>query len=107
MVSKTYKVWDIKHLDFKLLDPVNSIELGRQVIKIRDSVSKTFVPGRIDETYMITEKAYLPVLKEPLLKGLNHLRPEELWEVQGRFYGRSTFRNYLVKDSINNRTLGT
>ena len=68
------------------LNPVNSIEL-EQVIKIRDSISKTFVPGRIEDTYMITEKAYLPVLKKLLLKIFNHLRPEEpgkcraiLWE---------------------------
>ena len=49
------------------LKPVKSIEL-EQVIKIRDSVSKTFVPGRIEETYMITEKAYLPVFKRTFIK---------------------------------------
>ena len=85
------------------LKPVKSIEL-EQVIKIRDSVSKTFVPGRIEETYMITEKAYLPVFKRTFIKNFESFETRGTWEVQGDFMG-GPFINYLVKDSINNRTL--
>ena len=85
------------------LRSVNSIEL-EQVIKIRDSISKTFVPGRIEETYMITEKAYLPVFKRTFIKNFESFETRGTWEVQGDFMG-GPFINYLVKDSINNRTL--
>ena len=69
-----------------------------------DSVSKTFVPGRIEETYMITEKAYLPVFKRTFIKNFESFETRGTWEVQGDFMG-GPFINYLVKDSINNRTL--
>ena len=85
------------------LNPLNSIEL-EQVIKIRDSVSKNFVPGRIEETYMITEKAYLPVFKRTVVKNFESFETRGTWEVQGDFMG-GPFINYLVKDSINDRTL--
>ena len=81
----------------------NNIEL-EQVIKIRDSISKTFVPGRIEETYMITEKAYLPVFKSTFIKKFESFETRGTWEVQGDFMG-GPFINYLVKDIINNRTL--
>jgi hypothetical protein len=85
------------------LNLVNSIEL-EQVIKTRDSISKTFVPGRIEETYMITEKAYLPVFKSTFIKNFESFETRGTWEVQGDFMG-GPFINYLVKDTINNRTL--
>ena len=69
-----------------------------------DSVSKTFVPGRIEETYMITEKAYLPVFKRTFIKKFEAFETRGTWEVQGDFMG-GPFINYLVKDSINKRTL--
>ena len=85
------------------LNSVKSIKL-EQVIKIRDSISKNFVPGRIEETYMITEKAYLPVFKRTFIKNFESFETRGTWEVQGDFMG-GPFINYLVKDSINDRTL--
>jgi len=85
------------------LNPVNSIEL-EQVIKIRDSISKTFVPGRIEDTYMITEKAYLPIFKKTFIKNFESFETRGTWEVKGDFMG-GPFINYLIKDSTNNRAL--
>lgn len=85
------------------LNPVNNIEL-EQVIKIRDSISKNFIPGRIEGTYMITEKAYLPVFKRTFIKNFESLETRGTWEVQGDFMG-GPFISYMVKDTINKRTL--
>ena len=95
-----YGTWNILISNLNL---VNSIEL-EQVIKIRDSISKTFVPGRIEDTYMITEKAYLPVFKRTFIKNFESFETRGTWEVKGDFMG-GPFINYLVKDSINKRTL--
>ncbi len=73
------------------LNHVNSIEL-EQVIKIRDSISKTFVPGRIEETYMITEKAYLPVFKRTFIKNFESFETRGTWEVQGDFMGGAVYK---------------
>ena len=52
---------------------------------------------------MITEKAYLPVFKRTFIKNFESFETRGTWEVQGDFMG-GPFINYLVKDSINNRT---
>ena len=85
------------------LNPVNNIELER-VIKIRDSISKNFIPGRIEGTYMITEKAYLPVFKRTFIKNFESFETRGTWEVQGDFMG-GPFISYIVKDTVNKRTL--
>jgi len=85
------------------LNPVNNIELER-VIKIRDSISKNFIPGRIEGTYMITEKAYLPVFKRTFIKNFESFETRGTWEVQGDFMG-GPFISYMVKDTVNKRTL--
>ena len=85
------------------LNPVNNIELER-VIKIRDSILKNFIPGRIEGTYMITEKVYLPVFKRTFIKNFESFETRGTWEVQGDFMG-GPFISYIVKDTVNKRTL--
>ncbi len=86
-----------------VLDLVEKTEL-ETAIQIRDSISKAFVPGRIEGSYMITEKAYLPVFTETVIKTFDSFETRGTWEVEGDFMG-GPFINYLVKDTINKRLL--
>ena len=86
-----------------VLDLVEKIEL-ETAIQIRDSISKAFVPGRIEGSYMITEKAYLPVFTETVIKTFDTFETRGTWEIEGDFMG-GPFINYLVKDTINKRLL--
>ena len=86
-----------------VLDLVKKIEL-ENAIQIRDSISKAFVPGRIEGSYMITEKAYLPLFTETVIKTFDSFETRGTWEVEGDFMG-GPFINYLVKDTINKRLL--
>ena len=86
-----------------VLDLVEKTEL-ETAIQIRDSISKAFVPGRIEGSYMITEKAYLPVFTETAIKTFDSFETRGTWEVEGDFMG-GPFINYLVKDTINKRLL--
>ena len=86
-----------------VLDLVEKIEL-ETAIQIRDSISKAFVPGRIEGSYMITEKAYLPVFTETVIKTFDSFETRGTWEIEGDFMG-GPFINYLVKDTINKRLL--
>ncbi len=73
-------------------------------IKIRDSVSKSFVPGRVEKSYMITEKEYLPIFSKTSINSFDSYETRGTWEVKGDFMG-GPFINYLIKDTLNNRLL--
>lgn len=74
------------------------------VLSMRDSLSKSFIPGRNEGSYMITEEAYLPVFTKTKIAGLDVFETRGTWEVMGDFMG-GPFLNYIVKDTINKRIL--
>ena len=74
------------------------------VIKLRDSIGEVFLPGRNPESFMISEKEYLPYQKKVNYYGIKMLETRGTWEVKGDFMG-GPFLNYLVEDKLNNRVL--
>lgn len=81
-------------------DGINLVE----AIKIRDSINKDFVPGRVDGSYMITEEAYLPYFNLVESNGFLSKETRGTWEVKGDFMG-GPFVNYIIKDTLNKRIL--
>ena len=73
-----------------------------QIIKIRDSIGKTYIPGRIDGSYMITENAYTPFHFETTLDNKPTLETKGMWEVKNDFMA-GPFVNYFIDDKANNR----
>ena len=74
------------------------------VIKLRDSIGEVFLPGRNPESFMISEKEYLPYQKKVNYYGIKMLESRGTWEVKGDFMG-GPFLNYLVEDKLNDRVL--
>ena len=74
------------------------------VIKLRDSIGEIFLPGRNPESFMISEKEYLPFQKKVNYYGIKMLESRGTWEVKGDFMG-GPFLNYLVEDKLNDRVL--
>ena len=74
------------------------------VIKLRDSIGEVFLPGRNPESFMISEKEYLPYQKKVNYYGIKMLESRGTWEVKGEFMG-GPFLNYLVEDKLNDRVL--
>ena len=74
------------------------------LVKLRDSIGKAFLPGRNLESFMITEKEYLPYQKRVSYHGIKMLETRGTWEVKGDFMG-GPFLNYLVEDKLNKRIL--
>lgn len=72
------------------------------VIKIRDSVSEKYIPGPIEGTFMITDKAYTPFMQETIVDNKPTLETKSTWVVKGAFMS-GPFINYAIKDEINNR----
>ena len=73
-------------------------------LQIRDSLSKAFIPGRLENSYMITEQAYLPVFSKTKIGKFDAYETRGTWEVKGDYMG-GPFLNYIVKDTANNRMI--
>lgn len=72
------------------------------IIKIRDSIGKKYIPGPLDDTYMITENAYTPFHFKTTLDDKPALETKGLWDVKNA-YMSGPFINYAVEDKNNNR----
>ncbi len=83
---------------------INWVDPLQDVIQIRDSVGKAFVPGRLEGTHLITEEAYEPYVYYTKIGGLPTIETRGTWEVKGDFMA-GPFVQYLLDDKVNNRYL--
>ena len=74
------------------------------VVSLRDSIGKEFIPGRVENSYMITEKEYLPYISYHTVNGFEAIETRGTWEVKGDYMG-GPFINYIIKDTLNNSLL--
>ena len=74
------------------------------VVSLRDSIGKEFIPGRVENSYMITEKEYLPYISYQSVNGFEAIETRGTWEVKGDYMG-GPFINYIIKDTLNNSLL--
>ncbi|MFD1615853.1 DUF4837 family protein [Gelatiniphilus marinus] len=73
-----------------------------QIIKIRDSIGKTYIPGPVEGSFMVTENAYTPFHSETILDNKPTLETKGLWDLKGAFMS-GPYINYAIEDKINNR----
>ncbi|MEC3906283.1 DUF4837 family protein [Tamlana sp. 2201CG12-4] len=73
-----------------------------QIIKIRDSIGKTYVEGPVENSYMSTQNAYTPFIDETILDNKPTFETKGVWRVKNAFMG-GPFINYAIEDKINNR----
>ena len=74
----------------------------QKILNIRDSIGKIYVPGRIDGSYMITERAYRPFYYKSEIFGQELYITKGTWEVKNDFMA-GPFLNFRIKDTINKR----
>lgn len=72
------------------------------IIAMRDSIGEKFIPGPLENTYMITEEAYAPYLYESQIDGKFAWETKGTWEVKNAFMA-GPFLNYAVLDKENDR----
>lgn len=86
--------------------PISKIENDSSVIgniiEMRDSIGEAQIPGRLEGSYMITEKAYAPYLFETKIDGKFAYETRGTWEVENDFMA-GPFVNYAIKDEKNDR----
>ncbi len=77
-------------------------DIIQQIIKIRDSVGKKYIPGPIEDSYMKTEEAYTPFLFTTIIDNKPTYEVRSTWDIEGTF-NAGPFLNFMVEDKINNR----
>ena len=86
--------------------PYNAIKkndsLINQIIKIRDSINKIYIPGPTDDAYMITEDAYAPFLSETIIDNKPTIETKGIWDMENAFMS-GPFVNYMIDDKVNQR----
>jgi hypothetical protein len=84
--------------------PINSLEdeTGQNIVSVRDTIGKKYIPGQFEGTYLITEAAYSPHTFLVKLDGKKAFETRGKWEVKGDFMA-GPFLNYTVVDKAKNR----
>jgi hypothetical protein len=73
------------------------------IIKIRDSIGKKYIPGPNEKTdYMRTEEAYAPYLFETKIDGHFAYEARGTWDVKG-FTMAGPFLNFAIRDKKHDR----
>ena len=88
--------------------PLSTIKEGdstiTDIVRMRDSIGKTHIPGPVEGSYMITEESYAPYLFEINLDNKPTYETKGIWDVKNAFMA-GPFINYAIKDLQNNRYL--
>ncbi|MGV6831774.1 MAG: DUF4837 family protein [bacterium] len=85
------------------LDAISESDtLINTIIRKRDSIGKTHIPGPIDGSFMITERAYTPFMGKTSIDDKTTYETKSTWEVKNAFMA-GPFLNYAIKDEVNNR----
>lgn len=74
------------------------------IIKMRDSIGKVYIPGPVEDSYMVTEEAYAPYLFETKIDGHFAYETRGTWDVKNAFMA-GPFVNYAIRDEENKRYL--
>lgn len=74
------------------------------ILTIRDSIGKKYIPGQFENTYMMTEQLYPSVVKEVTVSGKKAIETRGLWLVKDDFMG-GPFISYTFEDKKNHQLI--
>lgn len=78
--------------------------LVHDIVAMRDSIGKKYIPGPYENTYMITEKAFSPYVFPIQLQDIKGAEVRGIWEMYG-YPMAGPFLTYILNDIKNNRKL--
>lgn len=79
-------------------------KIADNIVAVRDSIGKKYIPGSKEGQYMITEAAYTPYTFDATIDGKKAYETRGKWEVKNDFMA-GPFLNYSIIDKKNNRVL--
>jgi len=82
----------------------NDSTFVQDIVKMRDSIGKKYVPGPYEGTYMITEKVFSPYVFPAEISGRKAAEVRGVWEMSG-YPMAGPFLTYIINDKPYNRKL--
>ncbi|PWL39859.1 DUF4837 domain-containing protein [Flagellimonas aquimarina] len=82
----------------------NDSTFVNDIVKMRDSIGKKYVPGPYENTFMVTEKAFSPYIFPAQIGGKKAAEARGIWEISG-YPMAGPFLTYIINDKENNRKL--
>ncbi|MGB2129181.1 MAG: DUF4837 family protein [Flavicella sp.] len=82
--------------------PSKSEDSVQTISQMRDTIGKKYIPGREPHMFMITEKAFTPIVQKTTMQGRPTYATFGKWEVLHDFMA-GPFLNFAIEDSANNR----
>lgn len=79
-----------------------SEQFNGKILDLRDSIGKRYIPGRLEGSYFITERAFRPYYYKTKIEGSLAFLTKGTWEVANDFMA-GPFVNYAIKDSLTNK----
>ena len=92
-------VWirrDIETGSVNLFISRQSNKTNKSIIEIRDSISKRYIPGPTENSFMATDLMYKPNTQEIYIGDKQASETRGLWEVPGQFMA-GPFLNYMIE----------
>lgn len=74
------------------------------IISATDSITKKYIPGQFEGTYMMSEHRYTPIVKKTELSHKEATEIRSLWVVKDDFMG-GPFLSYAILDKANHRII--
>ena len=68
----------------------------QSIIEKRDSISKIYIPGPVENTHMSTDLIYTPNTRQINVGGKQVFETRGLWEIEGQFMA-GPFLNFQIK----------
>jgi len=82
----------------------NDSTFVHDIVRMRDSIGKKYIPGEYEGTYMMTEKAFLPYVFGAEIGEKKAAEVIGIWEING-YPMAGPFLTYIINDKENNRKM--
>ncbi len=75
-----------------------------RIMQIRDSIGEIYLPGRLPNSHMISEKAYRPYFYKTEISKRKAFLTKGMWEIKNDFMA-GPFVNYMILDTMKKKWL--
>ena len=103
-IQKEVRKGHLNLIAYTLKENILEGSFNERILNIRDSIGKAYVPGRLDGSYQITERAFRPYFYRAIVDGKQAYLTKGTWEVAND-YMAGPFVNYMIQDTLKNRIL--
>ena len=103
-IQKEVRKGHLNLIAYTLKENILEGSFNERILNIRDSIGEAYVPGRLEGSYQITERAFRPYFYRAIVDGKQAYLTKGTWEVANDFMA-GPFVNYMIQDTLKNRIL--